>query len=103
MAEKLALQLKVDLLAEKAIKKMNQLSLLNPKTDTKPRSMTTEELAVFIEQIQNIHNAKVVNNANEGFKPKEEKTKNHFLKNRLHLNRLIMAELLLRNLQCYLN
>ncbi|WP_314349148.1 hypothetical protein [Granulicatella elegans] len=73
VAEKLALQLKVDLLAEKAIKKMNQLSLLNPKTDTKPRSMTTEELAVFIEQIQNIHNAKVVNNANEGFKPKEEK------------------------------
>ena len=73
ISEKLALQLKVDLLAEKAIKKVNQLSLRNPSTDTKPRAMSEEELAVFIEQIQNIHNAKVVNNANEGFKPKEEK------------------------------
>ena len=73
ISEKLALQLKVDLLAEKAIKKMNQLSLRNPNIDNKPRAMTAEELAVFIEQIQNIHNAKVVNNANEGFKPKEEK------------------------------
>jgi mannosyl-glycoprotein endo-beta-N-acetylglucosaminidase len=73
ISEKLALQLKVDLLAEKAIKKMNQLSLRNPNIDNKPRAMTTEELAVFIEQIQNIHNAKVVNNANEVFKPKEEK------------------------------
>lgn len=73
ISEKLALQLKVDLLAEKAIKKVNQLSLRNPSTDTKPRAMSEEELAVFIEQIQNIHNAKVVNNANEVFKPKEEK------------------------------
>ena len=73
ISEKLALQLKVDLLAEKAIKKVNQLSLRNPSTDTKPRAMSEEELAVFIEQIQNIHNAKEVNNANEVFKPKEEK------------------------------
>ena len=73
ISEKLALQLKVDLLAEKAIKKVNQLSLRNPSTDTKPRAMSEEELAVFIEQIQNIHNAKVVNNMNEVFKPKEEK------------------------------
>ena len=73
ISEKLALQLKVDLLAEKAINKINQLNLRAPNKDTKPRAMTAEELAVFIEQIQNIHNAKVVNNANEGFKPKEEK------------------------------
>lgn len=73
ISEKLALQLKVDLLAEKAINKINQLNLRAPNKDTKPRAMTAEELAVFIEQIQNIHKAKVVNNANEGFKPKEEK------------------------------
>ena len=73
ISEKLALQLKVDLLAEKAINKINQLNLRAPNKDTKPRAMTAEELAVFIEQIQNIHNAKVVNNANEVFKPKEEK------------------------------
>ena len=73
ISEKLTLQLKVDLLAEKAINKINQLNLRAPNKDTKPRAMTAEELAVFIEQIQNIHNAKVVNNANEGFKPKEEK------------------------------
>lgn len=73
ISEKLALQLKVDLLAEKAINKINQLNLRAPNKDTKPRAMTAEELAVFIEQIQNIHKAKVVNNANEGFNPKEEK------------------------------
>ena len=73
ISEKLALQLKVDLLAEKAINKINQLNLRAPNKDIKPRAMTAEELAVFIEQIQNIHNAKVVNNANEVFKPKEEK------------------------------
>ena len=72
ISEKLALQLKVDLLAEKAINKINQLNLRAPNKDTRPRAMTAEELSVFIEQIQNIHKAKVVNNANEGFKPKEE-------------------------------
>jgi mannosyl-glycoprotein endo-beta-N-acetylglucosaminidase len=73
ISEKLALQLKVDLLAEKAINKINQLNLRAPNKDTKPRAMSAEELSVFIEQIQNIHNAKVVNNTNEVFKPKEEK------------------------------
>ena len=73
LSEKLALQLKVDELAEKVIKKIETLNLIGVNREGIPRSMTTEELAVFIEQIQNIHNAKVVNNANEVFKPKEEK------------------------------
>lgn len=73
LSEKLALQLKVDELAEKVIKKIETLNLIGVNREGIPRSMTTEELSVFIEQIQNIHNAKVVNNANEGFKPKEEK------------------------------
>ena len=73
LSEKLALQLKVDELAEKIIKKIETLNLIGVNREGIPRSMTTEELAVFIEQIQNIHNAKVVNNANEVFKPKEEK------------------------------
>ena len=73
MSEKLALQLQVDELVEVITRKIDELNLASPNTDTKPRSMTAEELAVFIEQIQNIHNAKVVNNANEVFKPKEEK------------------------------
>ena len=73
MSEKLALQLQVDELVEVITRKIDELNLASPNKETKPRSMTTEELAVFIEQIQNIHNAKVVNNANEGFKPKEEK------------------------------
>ena len=73
LSEKLALQLKVDELAEKVIKKIESLNLIGVNREGIPRSMTAEELAVFIEQIQNIHNAKVVNNANEGFKPKEEK------------------------------
>ena len=73
MSEKLALQLQVDELVEAITRKIDELNLISPNKDTKPRAMTAEELAVFIEQIQNIHNAKVVNNANEGFKPKEEK------------------------------
>ena len=73
LSEKLALQLKVDELAEKVIKKIETLNLIGVNREGIPRSMTTEELAVFIEQIQNIHNAKVVNNTNEVFKPKEEK------------------------------
>ena len=73
ISEKLALQLKVDELAEKVIKKIETLNLIGVNREGIPRSMTAEELAVFIEQIQNIHNAKVVNNANEVFKPKEEK------------------------------
>ena len=73
LSEKLALQLKVDELAEKVIKKIETLNLIGVNREGIPRSITTEELAVFIEQIQNIHNAKVVNNANEVFKPKEEK------------------------------
>lgn len=73
LSEKLALQLKVDELAEKVIKKIETLNLIGVNREGTPRSMTAEELAVFIEQIQNIHNAKVANNANEGFKPKEEK------------------------------
>ena len=73
LSEKLALQLKVDELAEKVIKKIETLNLIGVNKEGVPRSMTAEELAVFIEQIQNIHNAKVVNNANEVFKPKEEK------------------------------
>ncbi len=73
MSEKLALQLQVDELVEVITRKIDELNLTSPNKDTKPRAMTTEELAVFIEQIQNIHNAKVVNNANEVFKPKEEK------------------------------
>ena len=73
LSEKLALQLKVDELAEKVIKKIETLNLIGVNREGIPRSMTTEELAVFIEQIQNIHNAKVVNNANEVFKLKEEK------------------------------
>ena len=73
MSEKLALQLQVDELVEVITRKIDELNLTSPNKDTKPRAMTAEELAVFIEQIQNIHNAKVVNNANEVFKPKEEK------------------------------
>lgn len=73
MSEKLALQLQVDELVEAITRKIDELNLASPNKETKPRAMTTEELAVFIEQIQNIHNAKVVNNANEVFKPKEEK------------------------------
>ncbi len=73
MSEKLALQLQVDELVEVITRKIDELNLTSPNKDTKPRAMTAEELAVFIEQIQNIHNTKVVNNANEGFKPKEEK------------------------------
>lgn len=73
MSEKLALQLQVDELVEVITRKIDELNLTSPNKDTKPRAMTAEELSVFIEQIQNIHNAKVVNNANEGFKPKEEK------------------------------
>ena len=73
MSEKLALQLQVDELVEAITRKIDELNLISPNKDTKPRAMTAEELAVFIEQIQNIHKAKVVNNANEGFKPKEEK------------------------------
>ena len=73
LSEKLALQLKVDELAEKVIKKIETLNLIGVNREGIPRSMTAEELAVFVEQIQNIHNAKVVNNSNEGFKPKEEK------------------------------
>ena len=73
ISEKLALQLKVDELAEKVIKKIETLNLIGVNREGIPRSMTAEELSVFIEQIQNIHNAKVVNNANEVFKPKEEK------------------------------
>ena len=73
MSEKLALQLQVDELVEAITRKIDELNLISPNKDTKPRAMTAEELAVFIEQIQNIHNAKVVNNANEVFKPKEEK------------------------------
>lgn len=72
LSEKLALQLKVDELAEKVIKKIETLNLIGVNKEGVPRSMTSEELAVFIEQIQNIHNAKVVNNANEAFKPKEK-------------------------------
>ena len=73
LSEKLALQLKVDEVAEKVIKKIETLNLIGVNRVGIPRSMTEEELAVFIEQIQNIHNVKVVNNANEVFKPKEEK------------------------------
>lgn len=72
MSEKLALQLQVDELVEVITRKIDELNLTSPNKDTKPRAMTAEELAVFIEQIQNIHNAKVVNNANEAFKPKEK-------------------------------
>ena len=72
LSEKLALQLKVDELAEKVIKKIETLNLIGVNKEGVPRSMTSEELAVFIEQIQNIHNAKVVNNVNEAFKPKEK-------------------------------
>ena len=79
MSEKLALQLQVDELVEVITRKIDELNLASPNKETKPRSMTTEELAVFIEQIQNIHNAKVVNNANEGFKPKEEKIEKSLL------------------------
>ena len=73
LSEKLALQLKVDEVAEKVIKKIETLNLIGVNRVGIPRSMTEEELAVFIEQVQNIHNVKVVNNANEVFKPKEEK------------------------------
>ena len=73
LSEKLALQLKVDEVAEKVIKKIETLNLIGVNRVGIPRSMTEEELAVFIEQIQNIHNVKVVNNASEVFKPKEEK------------------------------
>ncbi|WP_455223889.1 hypothetical protein [Granulicatella sp.] len=73
LSEKLALQLKVDELAEKVIKKIETLNLIGVNREGIPRAMTAEELAVFVEQIQNIHNAKEVNNANEAFKPKEEK------------------------------
>ena len=81
MSEKLALQLQVDELVEVITRKIDELNLTSPNKDTKPRAMTAEELAVFIEQIQNIHNAKVVNNANEVFKPKEEKIEKPLLEN----------------------